>query len=616
MTQRESNRALVALAGVAIVALLAAGLHWARVVLIPVALAIYFSFTLTPLVVALQRRGLGRVLTVSVVVGASLIASGGDALVVGHQIVQLTETLPDHAERIKDKVATIKKWVTAQDGNRFVGLVNDVVRIFEPPPDPTAGAEDPNAPTTVVVDASPSWVTRAQAYLTPAVEILGQAAFTLILVVFMLLRREDLRNRVIRLLGQGRITTTTKAVDDASRRISRYLLAQFLLNTAFGLAIALGLFLLGVPYATLWGFTAFLMRYVPYVGTWIGLIPPTILTFAITEGWFDTVAVLVLFLGLEIVCNNFIEPLLYGARLGLSEVAQLIATVVWAFLWGPVGMILAWPLTTCLLMIGKYVPQFGFLNVLLGDEPVLSPRMAFYQRLAARDQDESVDILEKELTARPVVEVFDDLILPALVAARREAREGRLSDADVGHMMNSVREIAEAEAEFKLDAEPPAADAPKVRALLIGCNDVVDQTAVELLARLLDPGLWETEVVPAAMLASELLARAGETRPAVVVIGTLPPGGLTHTRYLCKRLRQCFAQIKIVVGHWNPIQEQDDKVIRQLRDSGADEVVYTLQATLAILSGWRSVFAAVPTVTKKRAQPKATAGRTIGTHPA
>jgi predicted PurR-regulated permease PerM len=611
------QRALTVLAATAVVFFVTFALYWARAIFIPLALAIFLTFVLSPLTLAFQRRGLGRVPSVVVVVTAALLLFGVVGLVVGRQVMQLTDTLPDHADRIRDKAATVKSWVSANQDSRLAGLVNDVY-------DTLAGARpkggpavpgDPGAPPKVIVESSPSWVAWAQGLLSPAAEAVGQAAFTLILVVFMLLKREDLRNRMIRLLGQGQVTTTTKAVDETSRRISRYLLVQFLLNAAFGIVITIGLLVMGLQYAPLWGFIAFLMRYVPYIGTWIGVIPPALFAFAVTDGWWTTIGVIALFLGLEALSNNLIEPLLYGSSLGLSEVAQLVATAFWAFLWGPVGLILAWPLTTCLLVLGKYVHGWRFLSVLLGDEPVLAPRVAFYQRLAARDQDEAAEIVEKELESRPPEKVFDDLLVPTLYLARRDARAGELSEPDLSFITASVREIAEEVAEFKKDdaaaaAGPAAAD--RARVLAVPAKDEVDQAAVELLTRLLDPDLWEVEVSPVNTLTSELLERIATEKPAAVVIGAVPPGALTHTRYLCKRMRQRFPELKLVVGRWDG-SEQDGPAWQQLRDAGADQVDATLEGTRAYLSAWRAVFSAGPTPTPSDGRAKPGSDRAIGT---
>jgi hypothetical protein len=530
-------------------------------------------------------------------------------LIIGRQVVNLTQTLPNHRVKITEKAKSVRDWMQANQGGRLSDLMHELSEMFSedstkdpatpgtpPGEEPKPGTPPPDAPQRVtVVPPQPGWMTWAQGVLSPAAEVLGQGAFTLILLAFMLNRREDLRNRMIRLLGQGRLTTTTKAVDDMSRRVSRFLLVQFLLNGTFGVIVTVGLLLLRVPYAPLWGFLAFLMRYVPYIGTWIAVVPPTLFTFAVSDTWVPPIVVFVLFISLEVLAGSVAEPLLFGHSLGLSEVAQLVAAAFWAFLWGPVGLILSGPLTVCLLVVGKYVPQWRFLSILLGDEPVLSPRVAFYQRLAARDHDEAAEIVEKELATRPPEEVFDEMLVPVLATARRDAAEGRLSDDDLQFITASVREIAEEVAEFK--AVEAAAGATPVRALLVPAKDAVDQAAVELFGRVLDPSLWQVEVAPANVLTSELQDMVAKVSPAVVVIAALPPGGLTHTRYLCKRLRQRFPEVKVVIGRW-AAPEDDAPGWAQLREAGADEVTGTFAATKSYLLGWQAVMANAPVAGK------------------
>jgi predicted PurR-regulated permease PerM/methylmalonyl-CoA mutase cobalamin-binding subunit len=613
-TRPDAQRALNALAGMGVIAFVAFALYWAQAILLPLALAVFLTFLLSPLALWLQRRGLGRVPSVLLAVLATALVCLAVGLLVGHQLLQLTRTLPDHEDRINEKLTAIKEWLAPAEGSRLGGFVQSVSETLSGPPPAAPGPDQPQA----VVVASPSWATRAQQYLSPAAEAIGQAAFTFVLVLFMLLKREDLRNRVIRLIGQGRVTTTTKAVDEASQRISRYLFVQFALNASFGVAITLGLLLMRVQYAPLWGFIAFLMRYVPYIGTWIGVIPPVLFTFAVSEGWVKPVLVAALFLGLEALCNNFFEPVLYGKSLGLSEVAQLVAAAFWAFLWGPVGLILSGPLTTCLLVVGKYVPQWQFLTVLLGDEPVLSPRVAFYQRLAARDQDEAAEIVEKELEERPAEKVFDDVVIPALAAARRDVRTGRLSEDDLAHLTAAVREVAEEVAEFKpadtavADAAASAGAAARVRALLVPAKDGVDDAATQLLVRLLDPADWDVATAAVETLTSELLDRIAADEPAAVVIVSLPPGGLTHTRYLCKRIRQRFPDVKVVVCRWTPPGDDGEPAgADALRAAGADEVTTSLESTQTFLHGWRAVFA--ESVTAKTGPAKKRGGKAIGT---
>ncbi len=296
-----------------------------------------------------------------------------------------------------------------------------------------------------------------------------------------------------------------------------------------------------------------------------------------------------------------IEPRLYGKSLGLSEVAQLVATAFWALLWGPIGMILAWPLTTCLLVLGKYVPRWRFLNVLLGDEPVLEPRVAFYQRLAARDPDEAAEIVLKELETNPPERVYDDVVLPALATARRDIRTDALGDEDLKAITAAVREVVEETGEDR-PAPPLGAGEDRVRALLVPALDDLDRAGLEIFARLFDPAQWEMESLPPNTLASELLQRIEDQRPVAVVIGSLPPGGRTHTRYLCKRIRARFPELKLVVGRWT--DEEDKEAAEQFKAAGADEVTASTASARDFLAGWQAVFESEPPVVREeRARP-------------
>ena len=460
---------------------------------------------------------------------------------------------------------------------------------------PVSGSDglDGPAPMPVVVQNESSWVNRVQSVLSPAVQVIGTAAFANVLVIFMLLKKEDLRNRMIRLIGHGRVTTTTKAVDDASTRISRFLLTQLGLNAAFGLVMMVGLLVIGLPYPVLWGFLAFLMRYVPYIGTWIGVIPPALFALAVSQGWGQPAAVLVLFLGTELICNNVFEPWLYGSSMGLSQVAQLIAAGFWSFLWGPLGLILSGPLTVCLLVLGKYVRRLEFLDIMLGDEPALEPRVAFYQRLAARDQDEASTIALESVKASSPEAVYDTVILPALCLAKQDHENGALSDADWDEAVRAAREVGQEVADAgkeKVEGAVVVEGADdRVRLLLVPAKDPADLAAIEMLSHLLDPSRWDAEVVTDQTLASELLEKVRATRPAAVVIGSLPPGGVAHTRYLVARLRGTFPDLKLLVGRWGHGDPPDSDAAKA-GIGGADWRHDSLSQSLRHLTEWSAVF--------------------------
>ncbi len=284
-------------------------------------------------------------------------------------------------------------------------------------------------------------------------EGLGSAGIVIILVVFFLVRREDLRDRFIRLVGKGQVTVTTQMLEDAATRVSRYLSMLFLINVTFGIAVGIGLYLIGVPNAILWGILAATLRFVPYIGPWIAAAAPIGLAMAISTGWLAPILTLGLFVVLELFCGNVLEPWLYGKGTGVSAVAVLVAAVFWTWLWGIVGLLLATPLTVCLLVIGKHVPQLSFLDILLGNEPVFEPKRRVYQRLLAGDQEEATELVDDDLENKPLVEVYDTLLIPALGFGRN-----RLASRRTGRGQAQVH-LAEPEGDDSRKGRGPAGSA-------------------------------------------------------------------------------------------------------------------------------------------------------------
>ena len=620
MSQRTQKsdwqRMNIALAMTVVAVLLAGVLYFARAILIPITLAVFLTYILTPVVNVLHRRGLGRTLSVAVVVGASVLLVGFTGWVVAVQMAGLTQSLPGKTQNLKAKIEGVKEWVAARSDDRLTQMINDLSAAIQQPmnadePKPTDENSPPPVNTVVIDRRQPSWIANVQGYANPAVEAVGQLAFGFVLVIFMLLQKEDLRNRMLRLIGHGRVTTSTKAIDDGSQRISRYLFAQLLLNGTFGIIIAAGLLALGVSHALLWGLLAFIMRYAPYVGTWVGLLLPTAFTVAMSDNWWQPMGVVALYMAVEVVYNNVLEPRFYSSTLGLSPVAQLVAAAFWSFMWGPIGLILSGPLTMCLLVLGRYAPQFEFLDVLLGDEPVLKPPVAYYQRLSARDQDEATSIIFAEAETHTPAELYDKVVIPALALARRDVDRGNLSDEELTFMLRATQEITEEVAEAKKDSTPPATKTAtpdsRVRVLACPARDDLDRVGAELLSRLLDPAKWEVEVVAVATLASEILEQIEVMVPSVVVISAIPPGGLAHTRYLLKRIHARFPGLHVVVGRWGPVVDGESQ---QFRDVGADNVANTITETLSHLTAWVSV---LPTTQKAARSAAESIPRAVGT---
>ncbi len=576
-------------------ALIAAGLYFAREVLIPLALALLVSFILTPLVLRLQQMRLGRVPAVLVVVALVFAGVAGLGWTLGRQLVDLAETLPRYEQNIRTKVASLR-----QGGSGALDKAKSTVEHLKqdlgiasptppPPPSPRLGAKPratattPSpAPATVpvtVVEPPASPITVLRTTLFPLLGPLATAGLVFVFVIFILIQREDLRDRLLRLLGQGRLNTSTQALDEAGQRVSRYLLMQSLVNGGTGLAVGLGLFFIGVPNAILWGLLAAVLRFIPYAGPWIAASLPILISLAVFPGWEKPLLTAGLFVVIELVSNNVVEPLLYGSETGISTIGILIAAVFWTWLWGPVGLLLATPLTVCLVVIGRYVPQLQFLNVLLGDEPPLPLEAQVYHRLLAMDPVEVGTVLESSIKEKTVAELYDGVLIPALVLAERDRHRGELSPEREEFIDTTVRdwidELASRTVEDCSLGVETAAGVQAGRVICVPAHDAADELVAHMFAQLAVPGATAT-VLEHDLPRSEMLRRLAELGADQVFISSLAPFAYTQAREVCRDLRAHFPGMRIVVALWD-LRAEAERFRRRLEAAGADEVVATLQ---------------------------------------
>jgi len=408
------------------------------------------------------------------------------------------------------------------------------------------------------------------------------------MVIFMLLERRDLRDRLIGLFGHRQLVITTKAFDEAATRVSRQLLMQSLVNLLYGIAAGAGLYLLDVPYPLVWAVLAAVLRFIPYVGPVLGAGAPILVSLAAAEGWAGPLYVVSLFVVLELFTNLVLETVLYAGAAGVSPVALLASVAFWTWLWGPLGLVLATPLTVCLVVLGKHVPGLEFLGTLLADTPALAPEYGYYQRLLARDQSEAADLIERYIKTESPRSVYDALLLPALNYAERDRLEQRLSPDEETAVIDVTRELLSDAAESirRLHPEPPALpDGPPLpgpreplRVLGYATNGVADELALAMLAHLLDDLPVDVEMTGTRLPASELLSLVHAQGFSVVCLADLPPSPSSKTGYLVKRLRAALPELRILVGRWAPSALADEST-QVLREAGANHVASTLAET-------------------------------------
>jgi predicted PurR-regulated permease PerM len=563
--------------------LLVASLYWAQAVLIPVALAILLTFVLNPVTTALQQAGLGRAPSVVVVIVLTLCLLGAMGWIVTAQVTSLAAELPKYRANIIQKVRDLRRMGKGGALEKFQETVEEAKDEFEKGDAPLKSTKQAPA----VVQAAP---------LASVVKPIASAALVFGLLIFMLAQREELRNRLIRVVGYAHLTVTTKALEDAGERITRYLLMQITINGCFGLIVAVALFVIGLPYAFLWGLLAVPLLFIPLIGFWAATALPTILSLGFFTDWWWPLVVIGLFLVLKSVINMLLEPLLYGRSVGVSQVPLLVMIAFWTWLWGPIGLILATPLTVCLVVFAKHVPQLQFIGVLLSDEPIMETKIGYYQRLLATDQDEALEILEDYLTTHSREQLYDEVLIPALSYAKADLRQNKITERESRFIFKATREILDylASGDPKLPASsengaPSASVEEPIRKIhIVGCpaHDEADECALLIFRQLLDSTRYDVEVLSASILASEMTAAVAEKKPPLVCISALPPGGLVQARYLCKRIRALSPRVKIVVGRWSGVGALDDSG-NSLLLAGADRVGSSLQQTRDHLSNLR-----------------------------
>jgi len=563
-------------------------LYFGREVLEPIALALLLSFLLAPLMVRFQRVGLGKTWSAITVVLLSFIAAALIGWVVIGQLYGLATELPQYRENVRDKLRTLNPAGLGRLGKarEMIGEVTGVIAGQNTKPATGLKSKQKPEPTSQqpipvqVREPEPSPFQLLKNAAGSVFEPLATAFIVIIFVVFMLLNREDLRDRVLRLAGSGRLYLTTQVLDDAARRVSRYLLMQLAVNSLYGALVGTGLLLIGVPHALVWAVLAMLLRFVPYIGAWIAAAGPLLLAVAVDPGWSKFAWTFGLYVVLEFLAANVAEPLLYGSSTGISSLAILVAATFWTWLWGPVGLLLSTPLTVCLVVMGRYIPHLEFLGILFGDEPVLSASQRFYQRMIAMDAEDAAELAEELLGKGSLAEVYDQVMLPAITLVEEGRHAGFLDSAIEQYALENTRELVE-----DLGArQDPGKQAPgsKFKVLCLPARDAADAIAAEMLAQLM-PANVVTQVMPLENSThnhsregfEEAIAAA---QPDLICISGVPPQATRQVALRCKHLRRRFPELPIMAAVWSNAELATLRSRIPVRD--ANHVVCTLPQAL------------------------------------
>lgn len=578
----------------AVAVVVLAALYVGRDVFLPVVLAILLAFVLAPFVDVMRKWHMGRVpaVIIAVLVALGIILSLGT--IIGFQVAGLASDIPRYQTTIESKVGSLREGALG----KLPALLKDFGRRFdkavaEPPPEQQAPAS-PSAPAPPAEESGPLPVEvhepeqtpaqMARDFLLPLLEPLATTGIVFVVLVFILMQREDLRDRMIRLFGASDLHRTTAAMDDAARRLSRYFLTQLALNAAFGVVAAIGLWLIGVPSPILWGVFAALMRFVPYIGSFVAALPPILLAAAVDPGWSMALMTLALFLIGEPLMGHVVEPIVYGQSTGLSPFAVVISAIFWTWLWGPVGLLIATPLTLCLVVLGRHVERLEFLDVLLGDRPALTPAENLYQRMLAGDPDEALESAEVLLKERSLTSYYDEVALRGLQLAANDATRGVLTQRQLEQVKDVIRALVQdlsghddvepapqetedepvaAPASEKPDNKQPAVTMPVPQEsnipepwrvegaiLCVAGRGPLDEAASEMLAQLLNKHGLGARVVPHSAVSRREIFNLDVTGVQMVCISYLEISGTpAHLRYLLRRLKQ-KAKAPTLVGLW------------------------------------------------------------------
>ena len=606
-------------------------LYFGKPVLLPLALSVLLAFILNPLVKSLEKCRLGRTLSVLIASGLAFALIGAAGWALASQVQRLAADLPNHQQEIKKKIDGFKategstyrrltvmfeelfpsrtsnrrnKSPSIDKEERETEATNELSASDDPSDEkstdaladsPTAKPPklDPTqaAPAPVFVVSQPfvpnSSLNTAMSILLPVIEPLGVAALVVVLVIFLLLRREDVRYRAIALMGDSALTGTTRLLRDAAGRVSSYLLSLLGVNAAFGVWFAVGLYLLGVPYAPLWGFLTLCFRFIPFVGSPASVLFPLLISIATSTGWSQPMWVLIFFSASELITANVIEPILFGKTTGLTPIALLVAVLFWTWVWGPVGLLLSTPLTVCLVVLGQHVPHLRSLKVLLAEQPTLDAKLQYFQPLLAGDATEGRRVFTAFAKEKGLEEAFEEVILPAVRLTRRERARGNISPEEESFVLTATLEMIAPELLETIEPSPRPiksknsisgeTNSDRLNIYAHPVHHESEQIALKMLQNLIkadcDVYLSNTKKLP-----SKVVDQIESSQPDVVVLTIVPPGGIPQVKFMCNEIRARCPDLCIIVANLKTVTNYDDLLV-ELRKEGATYMTTSLGQT-------------------------------------
>lgn len=555
-------------------------LFFAKALLVPLAFALTLTFLLAPGVERLERWRVPRLVAVMIVGGVTFVGLCGAGYVVTRQLMEVARTLPSYRANIHARMVALHS-PAEQSVEQALGAMKGIGEEFslgtggESAAGTGATAKNSEAMPVRVVDPATGLET-AMRLAREVLEPVGTLLVVVVFAIYMLMKREELRHRLLLLAGMGHLNVMTQALGEAAERISDYLVMQFAVNACYGALFGAGLYVIGVPYATLWGVLAGVLRIVPYVGTLTGVVLPLVVSVAISTSWWPPVLVVVLFVVLELSVTNFVEPWLFSTRTGISSLALLVSAIFWALLWGWPGLVLSTPLTVCMVVLGTYIPQMSFLQTLLGAHAELSPEAHFYERLLAMDQREGRAIAERFLKEHSLVALYDEVLIPALSLAEQDRHRGGLDEVRFNFVFLCISELVAELAEYRAEGEGILEGRGEFAVVCLSARDQADELSTTMLAQLMERAGHPTLVLSTASLSDEVLGGLAAAPETVVFISALPPFAFSQARAACQRVRGKMPKNRIAVGLWHT--EDDKEQMAERLGSGKPDVVVGLMA--------------------------------------